>query len=182
MNHNAANALLKTLEEPNDGLLIILVSHQPARLLPTLRSRCQALFCTAPEPTQALSWLQQFVSAERAKTALAITQQAPLMALIAIAEDHDVLYQNVSALLDSCQQKPSSYLSVAESLAKHDAVMIMEWWMALLRKKITSHPLASYFRFYDALQDARRKAMSTANPNTRMLFEALLIDWIALSD
>lgn len=43
MNPSAANALLKTLEEPPKGATLLLVSHQPSRLLPTIRSRCRAL-------------------------------------------------------------------------------------------------------------------------------------------
>ena len=43
MNTSAANALLKVLEEPPKGAVLILISHQPARLLPTIRSRCRVL-------------------------------------------------------------------------------------------------------------------------------------------
>lgn len=43
MNANAANALLKSLEEPPDNTLIILISHIPGKLLPTIRSRCRKL-------------------------------------------------------------------------------------------------------------------------------------------
>jgi DNA polymerase III subunit delta' len=43
MNRNAANALLKTLEEPPARALFVLVSHSAGRLLPTIRSRCQAV-------------------------------------------------------------------------------------------------------------------------------------------
>ena len=43
MNPSAANALLKLLEEPPAGALLLLISHQPARLLPTIRSRCREL-------------------------------------------------------------------------------------------------------------------------------------------
>ncbi|MFC7703955.1 DNA polymerase III subunit delta' [Plastorhodobacter daqingensis] len=43
MNVNAANALLKVLEEPPAGVTMLLVSHQPSRLLPTIRSRCREL-------------------------------------------------------------------------------------------------------------------------------------------
>jgi DNA polymerase III subunit delta' len=43
MNPSAANALLKLLEEPPKGVTMILISHQPARLLPTIRSRCREL-------------------------------------------------------------------------------------------------------------------------------------------
>jgi DNA polymerase-3 subunit delta' len=43
LNRNAANALLKSLEEPPPGAILLLVSHQPARVAPTLRSRCAKL-------------------------------------------------------------------------------------------------------------------------------------------
>lgn len=43
MNDNAANALLKLLEEPPDRTILLLVAHAPGRLLPTIRSRCQRL-------------------------------------------------------------------------------------------------------------------------------------------
>lgn len=43
MNGPAANALLKMLEEPPKGGVILLIAHQPARLLPTIRSRCREL-------------------------------------------------------------------------------------------------------------------------------------------
>ena len=43
MNPNAANALLKLLEEPPENSLLLLVSHSPGRLLPTIRSRCRHL-------------------------------------------------------------------------------------------------------------------------------------------
>lgn len=43
LNRNAANALLKNLEEPPPGTLFLCISHAPGRLLPTIRSRCRAL-------------------------------------------------------------------------------------------------------------------------------------------
>jgi DNA polymerase III subunit delta' len=50
MNTNAANALLKILEEPPARTTLLLVSHQPARLLPTIRSRCRDLRCATLAP------------------------------------------------------------------------------------------------------------------------------------
>jgi DNA polymerase-3 subunit delta' len=51
MNRNAANALLKILEEPPRNVLLLLVAHAPGRLLPTIRSRCRR-FPLAPLPAQ----------------------------------------------------------------------------------------------------------------------------------
>ncbi len=50
MNTSAANALLKILEEPPPRTTLLLVSHQPARLLPTIRSRCRELRCASLGP------------------------------------------------------------------------------------------------------------------------------------
>src|SRR6185369_4318813 len=55
----AANALLKTLEEPPPHTLIVLVSDRPARLLPTIRSRCRALALGKPAHEAALAWLRE---------------------------------------------------------------------------------------------------------------------------
>ncbi|HBB79504.1 MAG TPA: DNA polymerase III subunit delta', partial [Pseudomonas sp.] len=57
MNINAANALLKSLEEPAGNTVLLLVSHQPSRLLPTLKSRCVQQACPLPERQQSLDWL-----------------------------------------------------------------------------------------------------------------------------
>ncbi len=50
LNVNAANALLKLLEEPPEGAVLLMISHQPSRLLPTIRSRCRELRCHPLRP------------------------------------------------------------------------------------------------------------------------------------
>lgn len=52
MNVNAANALLKLLEEPPPDTVLLLISHQPSRLLPTIVSRCRALRCAPLSPAE----------------------------------------------------------------------------------------------------------------------------------
>ncbi|HKQ27246.1 MAG TPA: DNA polymerase III subunit delta' [Burkholderiales bacterium] len=80
MNANAANALLKGLEEPPASAVFLLVSHRPSQLLPTIRSRCVALPVPIPNRDAALKWL----SAQGAKNPerwLAYAGGAPLQAL-----------------------------------------------------------------------------------------------------
>jgi DNA polymerase-3 subunit delta' len=57
MNAVAANALLKTLEEPPGAMRFVLACGAPQALLPTIRSRCQAVLLPVPERAQALAWL-----------------------------------------------------------------------------------------------------------------------------
>ena len=58
MNLQAASALLKTLEEPPAAVRLILVTHDPHWLLPTIRSRCQPWPMTPPGNADSLAWLQ----------------------------------------------------------------------------------------------------------------------------
>lgn len=80
MNANAANALLKGLEEPPAGAMFILVSHRPARLLPTVRSRCVAVPVPIPPADVALRWLAA-QGVEQAERWLAFAGGAPLQAV-----------------------------------------------------------------------------------------------------
>jgi len=57
LNLQSASALLKTLEEPAPGTRLVLTTADPARLLPTVRSRCQRVLLPAPNHSQALAWL-----------------------------------------------------------------------------------------------------------------------------
>lgn len=82
MNANAANALLKTLEEPNPGTLLILVSARPSQLPATIRSRCQQITLTAPDAEAGRAWLAaQAPDASDPGALLALCGGAPLAAL-----------------------------------------------------------------------------------------------------
>ena len=80
MNAATANSLLKILEEPPQGAVFLLVSHRPARLLPTIRSRCVSVTVPLPGQKPAAAWLsgQGVKNAERW---LAFAGGAPLRAL-----------------------------------------------------------------------------------------------------
>lgn len=83
LTEQAANALLKTLEEPPEQTYFILACREPSRLLPTLRSRCLYRHLPPPEETVGLRWLQQqgISEMEQARTALRIVNGAPVAAL-----------------------------------------------------------------------------------------------------
>jgi DNA polymerase-3 subunit delta' len=80
MNAVAASALLKTLEEPAPGMRIAICAAEPARLLPTIRSRCQRLVLPRPTPAQALEWLGA-QGVPQAEALLAGCSGRPLQAL-----------------------------------------------------------------------------------------------------
>ncbi len=90
MNINAANALLKTLEEPADNAWLVLVSHQPGRLPATIRSRCQPITVHPPARELALQWLADACpgfDASKRLQALSLSAEAPLAARELLEDD-----------------------------------------------------------------------------------------------
>ena len=83
MNINAANALLKTLEEPSPKTLLILICNQSMRLPATIMSRCQRITFSKPANDAALTWLKTQVDNQTPDTlllALKIAEYAPIKA------------------------------------------------------------------------------------------------------
>ncbi|MDR2189172.1 MAG: DNA polymerase III subunit delta' [Azonexus sp.] len=80
MNRATANALLKTLEEPPPSTLFLLVSSDPMRLLPTIRSRCQVMPVPLPAPARAEAALAA-AGVTEARRWLALAGGAPGLAL-----------------------------------------------------------------------------------------------------
>lgn len=79
MNAAAANSLLKTLEEPSDNTVLMLVTERPARLPATVRSRCQQLGFPAPDSELGRSWLAGEIGGD-ADLLLRLADGAPLRA------------------------------------------------------------------------------------------------------
>ncbi|MDH3716417.1 MAG: DNA polymerase III subunit delta' [Gammaproteobacteria bacterium] len=103
MTINAANALLKSLEEPPAGTYLILVSDFPARLLPTVRSRCQRIELRPPANELALQWLAPQVDDGPPQRWLDVARGAPLRALEYAHQERrafrDTLFENFAAVL-----------------------------------------------------------------------------------
>ncbi len=84
MNESASNALLKTLEEPGEKCLFLLVTHNQEHLLPTIRSRCQQWLVTPPSVEQAMHWLNAQGATGIPSYALKLNMGSPVKTLEAI--------------------------------------------------------------------------------------------------
>jgi DNA polymerase-3 subunit delta' len=191
MNPFAANALLKTLEEPPKRTLVLLVTSQPSRLLPTLRSRCSKLRLVAPSRAEAAKFLQAARGAGPWEEAIAATGAGPFALLDADpAELAKVRADTVKTLQDigtGNLQPPA----VADRWARGDLgtrLACLESWITerILEsgpKRDVTHlsgaglPLniCRLFEFSDAIRDMRRLAPTSINKT--MAVEALLWRW-----
>jgi len=145
MNHNAANTLLKTLEEPPAATTIILIADSPARLPATILSRCERIRLSLPPPAAALDWLASHHPDRAAcERALAFAAGAPLLARSLLGDEQSPGFNKLLGdLADELQQiidRKSTPTAVARSWAKRDAAICLRWLYlqtaALLRGQV----------------------------------------------
>lgn len=102
MNPSAANAILKLLEEPPARTILLLISHQPSRLLPTIRSRCRELRLSPlspPDMARALSATGAEIAAPEADALAALSAGSVGAAIRLLNLDGLKLYSDLVALL-----------------------------------------------------------------------------------
>jgi len=126
----AANALLKTLEEPTPRGYLLLISSQPGRLPATVRSRCQHLALRAPDTAAAAEWLG--VAPAVVRDAQRSVGSAPLRLAAALQEDSLSIFKKLESDLTEVSQDNLDPQAVAQSWAKGDTELALGW----LRRRI----------------------------------------------
>jgi len=193
MNMAAANALLKTLEEPAARTVILLVSDQLGRLLPTIRSRCQRLLAPSPDTAVGVAWLREQGIA-KPEDALAAAGGAPLDA-VAFG---DADYQTARKAFVAALAEPDfDFGLAAQSFEKSDLPSLLGWMQTwtndLIRQRMTGRidhhrdqcaaleriakhiELPRVFRFETELRQTRR--LINHPLNARLLLEHLFISY-----
>lgn len=206
MNRAAANALLKTLEEPAAKTLLVLVSEEPSHLPATVLSRCQRLALVAPAEAEVLPWLvaQLGEQAHQASLALRLAHGAPLRA-VTLAQT-EILAARTRCFEEwlAVAHGQRDPLAAAATWQAFEHELVLEWlagWvgdMARLRcdpqAAFLAHPdhraallsltggldLRQIHRYFRELLRARR--LLDATVNKPLLFEALAIRWALLTE
>lgn len=129
MNINAANALLKSLEEPAGNAVLILVSDDPGRLPVTIRSRCQSMTVNQPDAGVVREWLQARYNqpAERVTEALQAAGGSPLRAARYLESTELDVFSQVRAGLSGLLGKPAAVSRLSNEWAALDAVELWRW-------------------------------------------------------
>jgi DNA polymerase-3 subunit delta' len=200
MNRFAANSLLKTLEEPSPQVLLILVSHQPSQLLPTIRSRCQQILFPRPDTELAATWLGEQVGDPSAvEILLALADGAPLAALRLHEEGGLAARQDLMAQWAGLILERGDPLAVAAAWGTWGMTRAIQWlssWMAdMIRLKsggpedaISNRDLGPSLRalanalelrvlygYLDRLTEYAR--WSQGQMNVQLALEDLMIQW-----
>jgi DNA polymerase-3 subunit delta' len=193
MNAHAANSLLKTLEEPTERTLLILVRSRLDTLPATIASRCQRLRFAAPDRADALAWLEACEPGPAWTRLLAIAGGAPLRARALAAagmDDVDLAFrQDLAALL----RGEESAARIAGRWQKQPLEDSLAWLNAfvtdLIRILATDGDnlsadlhifqrnirLASLFGYLDEIQAAIARTGTALTP--QLVLEGLLVPW-----
>ena len=143
MNTNAANAVLKVLEEPPRRALLFLIAHSPDRVLPTIRSRCRRLDLRTLSPNQVTALLNRYrpdlnVDDISALTALG---DGSIGRALELAEEGGVeLFRSVISLLEDVPDLSITRVhALADKALRGDVFRtlsgLLSWWLA----RITAH-------------------------------------------
>lgn len=163
----AANALLKTLEEPAEHTYLFLIAHQPERLLPTIRSRCQGLAVTAPPESEVVRWL----GIDRADhPVMTIAGRAPLRAAALLAENKTEQLKKLEEQLKGISIGRTDPRDVAEQWVRQDTDLALEWLIGRLERAIRSR----YARSGDSKAVTPGRADSLHNAWLALPLRALL--------
>jgi DNA polymerase-3 subunit delta' len=134
MNRNAANALLKTLEEPPPEGIFLLVSTRPARLPVTIRSRCQRINFTRVDHNTGVTWLmgRAGVADEQAAELLNLAQGRPLLALDLAGSDLVSRQVEVLSDLGRLIKAPEDVTGLARKWQEYGAQDVFRWLMGYM--------------------------------------------------
>lgn len=184
---NSANALLKTLEEPRPGVLIVLVAAVSARLPATVLSRCQRLRVQPPSRAEILAWLRRHRGEGDWEVALDVLGNAPLRALAADPAVLRSLRDETESQLDGALAGSIDLAPAAERWAQREGLelrlLCAENWVtrrilarlarpgsltelhtgAHLPAGKSSMNIRGLVRLMDALYELRRLASTTIN-------------------
>lgn len=129
----AANALLKTLEEPPENTWFFLACQEPARLLATLRSRCRLYHLAPPAESYGLAWLEREVTLEQNAllAALRLSANAPAAALELLEESRWAARQQLIQTLANALTG-GDWLTLLPILNHEQAAVRLHWLASLL--------------------------------------------------
>jgi DNA polymerase-3 subunit delta' len=185
MNRNAANALLKTLEEPPPGTHLLLVTSRPGYLLPTVRSRCQRVTVTA-DTAAARRWLAEMVDTpdleqrlfEHGGAPVAIANgcgqgEVPLDDLLAAAASGGETANLAQQLVDQ------GLAGVTARWLRHVAALLAGQPRVAAVAAVTPRAAA---RFADELLWVRAQLLASNSVNERLMADRLLVLWRGLTN
>jgi DNA polymerase-3 subunit delta' len=125
MTNNAANSLLKTLEEPPGDALLILIADRKGHLPATIFSRCQRIDFRVPDESEALAWLERLQPGSAWPEALRLAGNAPLAAVGAIdqLDTHAAMSRDFAAVAAG----RGSAIEVAARWKALDTGFVLDW-------------------------------------------------------
>lgn len=194
MNVAAANALLKSLEEPGPNTVFILVAHSVDALLPTMVSRCHQFALPMPVREQALAWLAEQQIA-RPEQFLAEQGGAPLAAFE--SSQSETVQQQEEFLQHLQRPSLDGALKIADKCQKTPIPLLLSWMQRWLYD-VFSFKLTGKIRYYPRYQkeitviatgismpailallesNTQRRAVADHPLSPKLLIEEMLLDY-----
>lgn len=185
LNRNAANALLKTLEEPPEDTFVLLATCHASRLLATVRSRCQR-FTIRPDQTSARDWLMRRWNDGDIEQRLNIHGGAPLLVAAELNDGRSMLSDTLNDIVVATE--PLAHL---DTLLARDPGEVTGGWFRHVKTILAGGAMDAasarhtpsargLLEFADELLWVRHQLLNTNSANARLLIGRLIVKWHAL--
>ena len=136
MTREAANALLKSLEEPLGNTYLLLLAERPGRLPATIRSRCQFLPLRLPDPEQTAQWLAES-GLDQSRLPANLGRLAPIILAGLLRDDEKlILYNKLYTNLDALSKDSADPVAIADEWQKLDPELALGCLIDSLRSTI----------------------------------------------
>jgi len=193
MTVNAANSLLKTLEEPPGDALLILIADRVGKLPATVFSRCQRIDIALPTEPAAAEWLDRLQPGAAWIDALRMSGGAPLAAIGALEDLETSL--SMGRDLQLLGKGRGSPIEVAARWAKLDTTHVFNWLSQQMKLAVLANSVGREGAVGLAIDDSVLRRMDRRNLfcyldiinrlreqpggsyNVQLTIEGLLIDW-----
>jgi DNA polymerase-3 subunit delta' len=161
MTESAANALLKTLEEPTDNTFLMLISDKPERLLPTILSRCEKVNLPVPNYQQCIEWLKQQGHDDFDDALIQVYNRRPFKIKAELEKDSGVTHTQFVEGLAVLKNDESQAIKLAEKW-QTDADQVILWLQHLLRS--VAHAQINSQPFWNLNQALTQSVIDFQNP------------------
>lgn len=193
MNIAAANALLKTLEEPPAGTYFLLISHSSAQLPATVRSRCQSIKIYPSFDEMTVAWVAQQVQKDHTFSAALLERAdgSPQRAVELVDQDIDQIQKQLLDELASVLIASSHMLIIAQRWQKQGLSVVLDNLIRLLNMTIKQRitdidkqnllsgvSLEKLVEYSQYVFEVRKDLIINPNLNPQLLSETLLYRWV----
>lgn len=173
---SSQNALLKILEEPNETSIIILVTHEESKIIPTIKSRCQKVNFSLVGVEE----IKKNFEVNKELILFSMGKPGLIFGMMKNPEELEMRKKNLEIINSFSGLGVNKRFEIAENLAQNLAqgIKILEFWVWVVRNNIFENPGREDFFSFKTIEKMEKTmdTLKNTNANARLAIESLFLE------